>query len=413
MSVRVVRMACIALVLGTACIRPSKTQPVAKPETQDDESEARAALGKARKELDAGHAREARQLTDAALTRRVSAKTRAELLTLAAESSWDDPEADKRADHEAALAAWEAIPGSDEQVAEALVMLAMLIEDYDFPESERAVLRAISIRERLHGPDHEILQIPFALLIDIYDQQCRVAELERTLERLAHVVAAHPKLSSAAFYVARSRAVIDRRLAKLDAAMDGMQKALDASDPNDRGRPATAVLLADYARETARYSDHLRFLEQSPEFHGEHLDRHNALRLHFAYVAIADPRRAAHAEKYRILVASAGEELFPTELPPIEACVPITGQRNGWLFKVDLDDERLKPCFNSPPARSSPADTRILTLMRVGQGRVVAAQAAGIDLDEKTLDCVAHTAIGIEVPGPHDFNFVSDIYLGE
>ncbi len=44
--------------------------------------------------------------------------------------------------------------------------------------------------------------------------------------------------------------------------------------------------------------------------------------------------------------------------------------------------------------------------MRVREGAVVAAESAGLDIDQAVLDCAARAVAGTRFHGPHDFNFI-------
>ena len=153
----------------------------------------------------------------------------------------------------------------------------------------------------------------------------------------------------------------------------------------------------------------LKFTEQqSSATRSDHPDSNASvtLDLHFAYSAASDSRLSAHDQKYAVHTARAGEELFPRSLSPLEELYAgvVSPQPRGWTFRGDAADERAAHCFDGSVA-PIPDNGSAEVLMRVREGAVVAAETAGLDIDQAVLDCAARAVVGTPFHGPHDLQF--------
>jgi tetratricopeptide (TPR) repeat protein len=419
---------------------PLKSQLAAQPHVnQNDENRAVSALESAQNLLDgesfAKAARLAQATLDAVDATRITPRTKARLLQVIGQASFRamadksddqfDPalaDLDCRERCEISLTAWQAVPGAEEEVAGVAAgcgWIAMLRGDP--VKAEQRYEQAHAIQTRLYGSTDARLLWDTGYLFDLFDQQCRLPELQRELARFEHIYAAHPREVSAAFYLDRYRGVVARRNGDLSGATALLVRAvreLEGSQGSDllserKLKRTTLNLLEEAALDGGRYADALRFTELEPTFtDADHqLDEDEQFQLHFAYAAAGDARCSAHDQKYLIRSTRAGGEPFPKSLPAIERCAPRPGKL-GWLFRGKEAEDRIARCFeNSQQSNSTQASLR--ALMRVESGAVVAAEVAGIGADAAQLDCAARAVIALPVPAPHDFNFIDANYSAE
>lgn len=165
----------MAMNAGASCIRRAPTLAPREPlGSEDDERRARSSLEAARARLTEERFQDAVRLASSALSRepppRLSMRTRAELLDVIAEGAFGADLPDTPARCDAALLAWENVPGSDDEVAGAVRRrgaVALLFER-DLVRAEQLHRRAIAIHEHRYGPEGAPLVAEIRFLFDIY-----------------------------------------------------------------------------------------------------------------------------------------------------------------------------------------------------------------------------------------------------
>jgi tetratricopeptide (TPR) repeat protein len=389
---------------------PPPPPPPVAPDTAAiearEETEARAKLAEAQAALTSERYAEAREIAQATVEKynaSLTPRTRAELLEAIADAQAQLRSADEAAAYQLALSAWEQVSDADDDLARIAAhrgIRAQTIE-LDWARAEQLYLQAFTLHERRHGPEGSAALPELHALIDLYNQQCRIDDLQAMIERLVRVYHAHSD-SRSGFFLDRFRGYVARRRGDLPKAISLMQRGLDALVGEETLRAATSESLREMALDAGHYQDGLRFLRIDAELTEALLDPVPALQLHFGYSAVGDnKKRAAHDAKYEIVFSRAGRALFPSPLPAIEACVPTPNSENGWFFKPRKVIELARACFESEP------DVEVKWLMRVEKGAVVAAEVASIGAKPATVQCAAKALIGAPVPGPHDDNFLS------
>jgi len=350
----------------------------------------------------------------------VSRKTIASLTELVAHSAFEGGHPDAPTQFAAALSAWEKVPNSDEDVARVAGLngLALVLMDVDLAGAEKQYRRSSAILERLHGVSDPALIMSLHYILDLLDQECRVTEFQGVLAHLEKIYDLHPGQDCAAFYRLRFHALAARRQGDAARAQILMGQAIAALEKTETDthqsqaglKRAAYELLGNIARDRGQYADAMRAAELGSAIiidarDSEIYDSDYSLGLHFNYEAANDARLQSNDAKFHVRSARTGAPLFELPLPAIESCQPEIGpEPQGWVFRAGATRELIAHCFET---ETSP-NAHVSVMMRVGSGLIVAAEAAGHNVDPAGLECASHAVLALPMPGPHDFNFVRD-----
>jgi len=369
-------------------------------------------LNRARAAEEANRHEEARDLADQGILladrATISIGTRACLHEVAGRSRSDLWDLDALEHYQAALELYEKIPGAQCDIARVstslAAMLALQVTDLD--RAEQLLLRSIDLQTKC-APSVSLF-FEYAVLLEVLHQECRTGDAAPWIEKAdAVVMASSPPDPNDAAIMCRIRANFAADVGNVTAAIEWEKKGLSElakAAPHDTlsGRLAvTYERLATLEQARANYAESLEYfvkMSELPRTKSIHVDFDNEsqLSLHFGYEAASSPKLTEHDKRHGLVSAHAGKALFPSELPPVEACrAEPAGLRRGLLNRYDGVSERFEHCLEH---RTSKEGHSVGVTIRVEHGIVVAAEAVGAHAEPALLRCLVETAVGYEHP---------------